>query len=113
MSVIIGLVMPVYGLLAGEFSISELGERAPIQLTGNSTCNGQLFFVLIISVQFLIGGTLGTFGRALLLKSWCNPLIWDRLKGSKWRPFINGYFYRLMVWLLDLPSVPETEQANR
>jgi hypothetical protein len=72
--------MAVNGLLSGEFSIAQLGERAPIQLTGNPTRNGQLFFALIIFVQFFIGGIFGILGRANMLRIWCDPQIWDRLK---------------------------------
>ncbi|WP_299423002.1 hypothetical protein [uncultured Shimia sp.] len=107
-----GFAMAVYGLLSGELTITELGERAPIQFTGNSTRNGQLFFALIIFVQFFIGGAFGVFCRANMLKIWSAPRFWDRLNQSKWRMFENGFSRRLMVWLLDLPPVPETEQAK-
>jgi hypothetical protein len=104
--------MAVYELLSGELSIAQLGERAPIQLTGNLTRNGQLFFALIISVQFFIGGIFGVLGRANMLKIWCDPQFRDRLNQSRWRMFENGFSRRLMVWLLDLPPALEPERSK-
>lgn len=112
LAVIVGFVMAVYGLLSGELSIAQLGDRAPIQLTGNPTRNGQLFSALLISVQFFIGGIFGILGRANMLKIWCDPQFWDRLKQSRWRMFENGFSHRMMVWLLDLPPVPKPKQAK-
>lgn len=108
----IGFAMSVYGLLSGEFTLAEVGVRAPIQLSSNATTSGLMFVAFITACQFLIGGTFGVFGRFLFLKSWRNPLFWARLNESKWRLFKDGFSYRLMIWLFDLPPVPEPERAN-
>lgn len=112
MTAILGFVSTVYGQLSGELSFAELGERAPIQLTDNPTRSGQLLVALIISGQFFMGGVIGVFCRANMLKIWSAPQFWGRLNQSKWRVFKNGYSHRLMVWLLDLPPVSEKEQAR-
>ena len=101
-----GVVIAVYGLVSADFTLAELGERAPIQFSDDATIGGLLFAAFVIACQFVVGGAFGVFARRLF-KGFCTPKIWERLNQKQRNWVLHSYSHRLAWWLLDLPPVSE------